>query len=61
MHFFNCHKHGKKELDKSGYVGTSITDLSNAYDCCLSHDIIITKLGFYGFDSISLKSFESKK
>ena len=33
----------QNELDKSGFVGTILMDLSNAYDC-LPHDLLIAKL-----------------
>ena len=37
----------QNELDKSGFVGTILMDLSKAYDC-LSHDLLISKFEAYG-------------
>ena len=48
----------QKELDKSGYTGTVLMDLSKAYDC-LPRDLIIAKFEAYGFENFSLKLFHS--
>ena len=37
----------QNELDKSGFVGTILMDLSKAYDC-LPHDLLIAKFETYG-------------
>ena len=44
----------QKELDNSGFIGTILMDLSKAYDC-LSHYLLIAKLGAYGLDRSSLR------
>ena len=44
----------QKELDNSGFIGSMLMDLSNAYDC-LPHDLLIAKPGAYGFDRSSLR------
>ena len=46
----------QKELDSSRIVGTSLMNLSKAYDC-LRHDLVMAKLEAYGFDTNSLRFF----
>ena len=43
----------KKSLDNKGKAGAILTDLSKAFDC-LNHDLLIAKLGAYGFDKKAL-------
>ena len=45
----------RKSLDKKGKAGMVLTDLSKAFDCLLTHDLLIAKLSAYGFDYLSLK------
>ena len=45
-------------LDQSGYGGTIIMDLSKAFDT-INHDLLMDKLGAYGFGTASLKLIRS--
>ena len=44
----------QKELDNSGFIGTILMDLSEAYDC-LTRNLLIAKLGEYDLDRSSLR------
>ena len=42
-----------EELDKYGFEGTILMDLSKAYDC-LPHDLLVAKFEVYGIDKTGL-------
>ena len=46
----------KKSLDKKGYSGAILTDLSKAFDC-LNHDLLVSKSHAYGFSNDALNFF----
>ena len=48
----------KKVLDKGGYICAIFMDLSKAFDP-LNHDLLIAKLGAYGFETDSLRYMKS--
>ena len=48
----------RKCLDYGGEYAALLTDLLRAFDC-LPHDLLIAKLGAYGFDTPSLKLIHS--
>ena len=43
----------RKFLDKCGFSGFLMTDLSKAFDC-IDHELLIAKMHAYGFDIKSL-------
>ena len=47
----------KNTLDQNGYGGAILMNLSKAFDA-INHDLLIAKLGPYGFDTASLKLSE---
>ena len=48
----------KKVLDKGGYICAIFMDLSKAFDT-LNHDLLIAKLGTYGFETDALSYMKS--
>ena len=46
----------KKELDNKKYVGAVLMDLSKAFDC-IPHELLIAKMGAYGFSENALTFF----
>ena len=48
----------RKVLDKRGFAGLLLTDLSKAFDC-IDHKLLIANLHAYGFDIKSLKFIDS--
>ena len=48
----------KNTLDQNGYGGAILMDLSKAFDI-INHDLLVAKLGAYGFDTESLKLIRS--
>ena len=45
----------KEAVDKDQSFGALVTDLSKAFDCLLSHDLLTAKLHCYGISLASLK------
>ena len=50
---FSLIEQWKEDLDKHNIIGTIAIDLSKAFDC-LSHDLILEKLKFYGLSDQAL-------
>ena len=48
----------KTSLDRKGYAGSILMDLSNAFDT-LNHDLLLAKLHAYGFDKNALRLINS--
>ena len=51
-------KNGKNTLDKGGFVCAMFMDLSEAFDT-MDHDLLIAKLGAYGFQKDALVFMKS--
>ena len=48
----------RESLDKEGYAGAMLMDLSKAFDT-INHDLLISKLHAYGFSKSVLKLIKS--
>ena len=48
----------KKQLDKKGYAGAVLMDLSKAFDC-INHELLIAKLDAYGLSENALRTINS--
>ena len=53
-----CLETRKKELNRKGYGGTVLMDLSNAFDT-INYDLLLAKLHAYGFTNKSLRLIKS--
>ena len=51
-------KNGNAILDKNGYAGAVLMDLSKVFDT-INHDLLIPKLNAYGFTKNSLRLIKS--
>ena len=51
-------EHWRTSLDKKGYAGAVLMDLSKAFDC-INHDLLIAKLHVYGFAIEALEMVKS--
>ena len=56
--YFKLLQAWQEELDKSGFVGTILMDLSKAYDC-LPHDLPVAKFEAYSIDKNGLNLIHS--
>ena len=59
QHYLSCILQiWKKVIDKGGYICAIFMDLSKAFDT-LNHDLLIAKLGAYGFETDALRYMKS--
>ena len=48
----------RESLDKKGFAGGVLMDLSKAFDC-MNHELLLAKLNAYGFSKNSIKVINS--
>jgi hypothetical protein len=48
----------RKSIDKGGFAGSILMDLSKAFDC-MNHELLIAKMNAYGFSKKALITIQS--